>query len=70
MGHLADIMLGKVITQKYYNPRSPVVNVSIHGQFLRNSLIDLGAAINVMTKNTIKNLKIEELRLHQQFYSL
>ena len=54
VGHLADIMLGRVIPPKYSDPRSPVVSVSINGQFVKKSLIDLGAAINVMTKDTMK----------------
>ena len=31
VGQLADIMLGKVITPKYSDPGSPIVNVSING---------------------------------------
>ena len=62
MGQLADIMLGKVITPKYSDPRSPVVNVNINGQFVKNALIYLGDAINVMTKDTMKKLEIEGLR--------
>lgn len=55
-------MLGKLITSKYSNPSSLVVDVSINGQSIKNSLIDLGADINVMTKDTMKKLKIEGLR--------
>ena len=62
VGHLADIMLGRLITPKYFDPGSPVVSVSINGQFVKNALIDLGAAINVMTKETMKKLQIEGLR--------
>ncbi len=62
VGHLVDIMLGKLITPKYFDPGSPVVSVSINGQFVKNALIDLGAAINVMTKETMKKLQIEGLR--------
>ena len=62
VGQLANIMLGKLITPKYSNLGSPVVNVSINGQFVKNYLIDLRANINVMTKNTMKKLKIEGLR--------
>jgi len=60
--HLADIMLGRVIPLKYSDPGSLVVSVNINGQFVKNSLIDLGAAINVMTKETMKKLQIEGLR--------
>ena len=62
VGKLADIMLGKLITPKYSDLGSPVVDVSINGQSIKNSLIDLGASINVMTKDTMKKLKIEGLR--------
>ena len=62
VGHLADIMLGRLIPPKYSNLGSPVVSVSINGQFFKNDLIDLGAAINVMTKETMKKLQIEGLR--------
>lgn len=59
---LADIMLGKMIIPKYSNPGSPVVDVSINGQSIKNALIDLGVATNVMTKDTMKKLNIEGLR--------
>ena len=55
-------MLGRVISPKYSDPGSPVVSVSINGQFVKNALIDLGATINVMTKETMKKLQIEGLR--------
>jgi len=55
-------MLGKLVTPKYSDPGSLVVDVSINGQSIKNALIDLGATINVMTKDTMKNLKIEGLR--------
>ena len=58
----ADIMLGKLVTPKYFDPRSLVVDVSINDQSVKNALIDLGAATNVMTKDTMKKLKIEGLR--------
>ena len=61
VGHLANIMSGKVITPKYSGPGSLGVSVSINGQFVKNALIDLGAAINVMTKDTMKK------RLHDFF---
>ena len=62
VGQLADIMLGKVITPKYSDPGNLVVNVNINCQFVKNDLIDLGASINVMTKDTMKKLQIEGLR--------
>ena len=62
VGQLADIMLGKLVTPKYSHLGSPIVFVSINGQSVKNVLISLGATINVMTKDTMKNLKIEGLR--------
>ena len=55
-------MLGKLVTPKYSDLGSPVVDVSINGQSVKNALIDLGVVINVMTKDTMKKLKIEGLR--------
>ena len=47
---LVDIMLGNSVLPKYLNPGSPLVNVTINGTVIKNTLIDLGVAINVMTK--------------------
>ena len=55
-------MLGKLVIPKYSDLGNLVVNVIINGQSINNALIDLGAAINVMTKDTMKNLNIEGLR--------
>ena len=41
---------------------SLVVNVIINSWSVKNALTDLGATINVMTKDTMKNLNIEGLR--------
>jgi len=57
VGILVDIMLGKLIIPKYFDLGSLVVNVIINGQSIKNTLIDLGVAINIMTKDTMKNLK-------------
>ena len=39
--------------EKYTNPANPVVSVQIGDVLVSNVLIDLGAAINVMTKKTM-----------------
>ena len=70
VGKMANIMLGKLIIPKYSDLGSPVVNVIINGQSIKNALIDLGAAINIMTKDTMKILNIEGLRATQQFCNL
>ena len=56
-------MLGKLIIPKYSCPGNLVVNVIINGQSVKNVLIVLGAAINIMTEDTMKNLNIEGLRV-------
>jgi len=52
-------MLGQVICPKYLDPRSPVVDVHINGTIVPHTLINLGAAINVMTKDTMLKLNLQ-----------
>ena len=59
IGQLSDLMLGHVICPKYVDPRSPVVDVHINGTMIPHTLIDLGAAINVMTKDTMLKLNLQ-----------
>lgn len=53
-------MLGKVIIPKYLNLRGSVVDVHINYIVVSNTLNDLGAAINVMTKETMLKLNLQE----------
>ncbi|XP_057856999.1 uncharacterized protein LOC131066290 [Cryptomeria japonica] len=62
VGQLVDIMLGKVMIPKYFDLGSPVVDITINGVLVKNALIDLGAAINTMTKSLMQNLNITTLR--------
>ena len=41
------------------NPGSPVVDVHINGTIVPHTLIDLGASINVMTKDTMLKLNLQ-----------
>jgi hypothetical protein len=50
------------IPYKYNDPGNPVVTVEINGISLPNTLIDLGATINVIPFDTMKNLQINQLR--------
>eukprot|EP00253_Pinus_taeda_P033621 PITA_33621 len=59
IGQLSDLMLGQVICPKYLDPGSPIVNVHINGTIIPHTLIDLGAAINVMTKDTMLKLNLQ-----------
>lgn len=52
-------MLGQVIFPKYLDPGSPVVDVHINGTIIPHTLIDLGAAINVMTRDTMLKLNLQ-----------
>ena len=50
VGKIADIMMGKVTMQKYVDPSSPIVKTTINRVEIPNTLIDLGAAINIMSR--------------------
>ena len=54
--------MGCVSMEKYTNPRNPVVSVQIGNVLVSNVLIDLGAAINVMTKQTMDQIWLSHLR--------
>ena len=53
IGHLSDLMLGRVICQKYLNLGSHVVDVHIDGIIVPHTLINLVVSINVMNKETM-----------------
>lgn len=55
---MSDFMLGQVIFLKYLDPGSLVVDVHINDTIVPHTLIDLGAAINVMTKDTMLKLNL------------
>jgi len=52
-------MLGQVICPKYLDLGSLVVDVHINGTMIPHTLIDLGATINVMTKDTMLKLNLQ-----------
>ena len=56
---MSDLMLGRVIFLKFLDPGSPVVDVHIDGVIVPNTLIDLGASINFMTKETMLKLNLQ-----------
>jgi hypothetical protein len=55
-------MLDKLKIPKYSNPGSLVVTLTIQGIQVQNALVDLGASINVMTKEVMSKLHIIGLR--------
>jgi len=56
IGKLADLMLEGVSKTKYSNRGSPIVNVQINKTTIPNTLIDLGDALNVITRETMEAL--------------
>jgi hypothetical protein len=55
---------------KYNDPGNPVVTVEIHDISLPNTVIDLGAKINVIPFDTIQKLQINQLRPTQTMIEL
>jgi hypothetical protein len=55
---------------KYNDPGNPVVTVEINGISLPNTLIDLGATINVIPFDTMQKLQINQLRPTQTMVEL
>eukprot|EP00253_Pinus_taeda_P008796 PITA_08796 len=47
--------------QKYVDPGSPIVKTHINGVEIPNTLIDFGAAINIMSTQTMEQLKLPNL---------
>jgi hypothetical protein len=58
VGTLSDLILGKQEPVKYTDPGNPVVTVQIQGCFFPNTLVDLGATINILTIETCNVLGI------------
>eukprot|EP00253_Pinus_taeda_P003175 PITA_03175 len=58
VGTLSDLLSGKETPIKYEGPGNPIVIVQIYGQTLSNALVDLGAAINILTTTTCQKLGI------------
>jgi hypothetical protein len=72
MGKLSYVMMGGFLATKYFDPRSLFVNVKIYNTLISNTLIDLGATINIMTHNTMQSLGLTSLSatpiVHQLAY--
>ena len=61
VGALSDLMLGKETPVKYEDPGNPIVTVQIFSHSFSNTLVDLGAAINILTTKTCEKLGITAL---------
>lgn len=62
MGKLSELIPAQPLLTKYNYPRNPMVIVYINDQPIANTLIDLGATINVMTKDLFTSLGLQGLR--------
>jgi hypothetical protein len=49
------------MASKYNDPGNPVVTIDINGVYFPNTLIDLGAKINVMPVDTMKMMQLNHL---------
>ena len=62
IGKLASLMSTKTTVEKYSDPGIPMVTISINNFSVPNTLIDLGATINVITIETMKHLDLNNIR--------
>ena len=62
MGRLSELLQGKTPLVKYRDPGNPTVIVHIDLVSISNTLVDLGAVINIMTSETLKLLGLKNLR--------
>jgi hypothetical protein len=68
VGQLSEFI--SEMPSKYNDPGNPVVTVEINGISLSNTLIDLGATINVMIVDTMCTLQLNHLRPTQTLLEL
>jgi len=61
VGTLFDLLSNRETPVKYEDPRSPIVTMQINGCSFPNALVDLGAAINILTTTTCQKLGITSL---------
>lgn len=62
MGKLSELMSTKPLLTKYNDLVNPTVTIYINDQRIANALINLGATINVMTKDLFITLGLQGLR--------
>ena len=61
-------MLGNITNPKYADHSSPVIQVYIGPIVISNTLVDLGAAINVMTNETKLKLSLDGFDLLLRYF--
>ena len=62
VGRATKLIIGCVSMEKYTDLGNPVVSVQIGNVLVSNVLIDLGATINVTTKQTMDQIWLSHLR--------
>lgn len=62
MGKLSELMTAQPILTKYNDPRNPTIIVYIDDQPKTNTLINLGAATNVVEKDLFTTLRLHGFR--------
>jgi hypothetical protein len=60
MGDLSALMTGKSPPVKYGDPGHPTVTVQVGKTIIPRVLVDLGAAINIMTLETLQLLQLQD----------
>jgi hypothetical protein len=60
MGDLSALMTGKTPPVKYGDPGHPTVTVQVGKTIIPRVLVDLGAAINIMTLETLQLLQLQD----------
>jgi hypothetical protein len=59
MGDLSALMSGKTPLVKYGDPSHPTITVQVGKTIIPRVLVDLGAAINIMTLETLQLLQLQ-----------
>jgi hypothetical protein len=60
MGDLSALMSGKTPPVKYGDPGHPTVTIQVGKMIIPRVLVDLGAAINIMTLETLQLLQLQD----------
>jgi hypothetical protein len=69
MGNLSALMTGKTPPVKYGDPGHPTVTVQVGKTIIPRVLVDLGAAINIMTLETLQLLQLQDKVRENPYHS-
>jgi hypothetical protein len=62
IGALSDLILGRQEPIKYADPGNPIVTVQIQSCSFPNTLVDLGATVNILTMETCNTLGFDSFK--------